>query len=246
MASHVSRNVTTLSASGTRLGGEEEQVEHRAEPAERVAALVGGRVADAVEGRGRRRPCSTRIRKRAPRASSRKSSPPATETMSGTPSAQTDPVASTCRPSSEARPRAHHGAGRDRTRTTRPAAREQRQRPRRRRRPCTTNRDGGARAGKEGRAGPTRGEAGASAVRMPAQDRGRLGRASVHERVHRHELIHAARHRVAALEDAAGPRAVTHRHHQLGRGGGLVGLAERHLHVAGDGPGDEEQVGVAR
>ena len=56
--------------------GQEEHVQHRAEQPERVAALVRGRVADAVEGRRRGRPCSTRTRKRAPRASRRNAGRP--------------------------------------------------------------------------------------------------------------------------------------------------------------------------
>src|SRR5215468_1990630 len=78
------------------------------------------------------------------------------------------------------------------------------------------------------------------------QDVRGLVRAPVDEDVDGNDLVHAARQRVAAAEHPARPRAVPHRHHELGRGSGVVGLAQRDLHVAGDRAGDEQQVGVAR
>ena len=76
------------------------------------------------------------------------------------------------------------------------------------------------------------------------EDVRRLGRAPGHEDVHGNDLVDAAGDGVAPPEDAAGLGAVAHRDHQLRVGRRLVRLPERHLHVARDRAGDQQQVRV--
>jgi len=64
--------------------------------------------------------------------------------------------------------------------------------------------------------------------------------------VDRNDLVDRADHGVAAFEHAAAERAVAGRHDPFRVGRRRVGALERDLHVAGDRPGDEQHVGVAR
>ena len=64
--------------------------------------------------------------------------------------------------------------------------------------------------------------------------------------IHGDDFVHAAEAGVVLAEDAAAATAGAHGHDQARVGRRFVGLAQGQFHVARDGPGDEQHVGVAR
>ena len=71
-------------------------------------------------------------------------------------------------------------------------------------------------------------------------------RTARHENVNGQELIHAARARVAASDNASRRGARADGDHHAGLGDGFVGPANGHLQVAGHRTGDDDAVGMAR
>jgi len=78
-----------------------------------------------------------------------------------------------------------------------------------------------------------------------AQDVDRCRRTARDGDIDRQHVADPAAAGITLTENAAGTAAVAHGDNELGRRRGIVGAPDRHLHVAGNRSGDQQQVSMA-
>src|SRR4026209_2382032 len=74
----------------------------------------------------------------------------------------------------------------------------------------------------------------------------RAWRAPRHGHIRRYDVRYAAAARIALAKDSSGAAAVADRHHQLRVRCRVVGPPQRHFHISGDWPRDQQQIRMPR
>ena len=74
----------------------------------------------------------------------------------------------------------------------------------------------------------------------------RIGRAARDKDIHLDNTVDSADRCIVSPEDAATAATSAHSRHEAGFGSGVIGFAQRQFHIATDGAGDQQHVGMTR